>query len=96
MLCFLIFFPSFFSFFFRYDVELVQKIEALVGVKLEVYPSEQETVLMLLERVNDAQRIATMQMKETDAKKKGGKRNGSTRDDHDDAHHQNGRALKRR
>ena len=45
-----------------------------MGVKLEVYPSEQESVLMLLERVNDAQRIATMQMKETDAKKKGGKR----------------------
>ncbi|KAG7672661.1 hypothetical protein KSW81_001622 [Nannochloris sp. 'desiccata'] len=29
----------------QYDVELIQKIEALVGVKLELYPSEQESVL---------------------------------------------------
>ena len=36
---------------------------------------------MMLERVNDAQRIATMQMRETDKNKKG-KRKG---DDGDDA-----------
>ena len=64
---------------------MIQKIEALVGVQLESYPSEQEAVLVLLERVNESQRIATMQMKETDAKKKGGQRKGAV-DDHDDAH----------
>lgn len=43
--------------------------------------SPQEAVLLMLERVNDAQRIATMQMRETDKNKKG-KRKG---DDGDDA-----------
>ena len=42
----------------------------------------QEAVLLMLERVNDAQRIATMQMRETDKNKKGKKRDG---DDGDDA-----------
>ena len=46
----------------RYDVELFQKIEALIGRKMETYPAEQEAVLMLLERVGEAQRIATMQV----------------------------------
>lgn len=67
----------------QYDVELIQRIEGLIGVKLELYPTEQEAVLVLLERVNDAQRISTMQMKESDSKRKGGKRKG-VRDDADD------------
>jgi ATP-dependent RNA helicase DDX47/RRP3 len=45
----------------RYDVELYQKIEQLIGKKLPEYPAEQETVLTLLERVGEAQRMATMQ-----------------------------------
>ncbi len=32
----------------QYDVELFQKIESLTGVKMELFPSEQETVLMLM------------------------------------------------
>ena len=72
----------------QYDVESIQKIESLIGVKLELYPTEQEAVLVLLERVGEAQRIATMQMKESDSKKKGGsgKRKGF-RDDADDSGH---------
>lgn len=45
----------------QYDVELFQKIEALIGLKMEQYGAEQEAVLLLLERVGEAQRIATMQ-----------------------------------
>ena len=45
----------------QYDVELYQKIEALIGLQMEAYPAEQEAVLLLLERVGEAQRIATMQ-----------------------------------
>ena len=72
----------------RYDVEMVQRIEALVGLKLELYPTEQESVLVLAERVNEAQRIATMQMKEADSKRKGGggaggKRKGAADDAED-------------
>lgn len=59
----------------QYDVEMIQKIESLIGLKLELYPSEQESVLLFVERVSEAQRIATMQMKEADSKKKG-KRSG--------------------
>lgn len=57
----------------QYDVELFQKIEALTGHKMEEYPSEQEAVLLLLERVGEAQRISTMQMRESE-KRKGSKR----------------------
>lgn len=84
-----------FCLFRRYDVELVQRIESLVGLKLELYPTEQEAVLLLLERVGEAQRIATMQMKEADSKKKGGKRKGTV-DDQDDADQLTGRAFKKK
>ena len=46
----------------QYDVELFQKIEALTGLKMEEYPTDQEAVLLLLERVGEAQRISTMQV----------------------------------
>lgn len=64
----------------QYDVELFQKIEALTGHKMEEYPAEQEAVLLLLERVGEAQRISTMQMRESD-KRKGSKRKGHMNDD---------------
>jgi ATP-dependent RNA helicase DDX47/RRP3 len=64
----------------RYDVEMFQKIEALVGKKMEQYPAEQEAALLLLERVSEAQRIATMQMKEGE-KGKRGRRKGAGDDD---------------
>uniref|UniRef100_A0A1D2A857 DEAD-box ATP-dependent RNA helicase 10 n=1 Tax=Auxenochlorella protothecoides TaxID=3075 RepID=A0A1D2A857_AUXPR len=67
----------------QYDVELYQKIEALIDMKLEAYPAEQEAVLVLLERVSEAQRIATMQMKETDSRKRG--RKSAVDDDERDA-----------
>ncbi|KAL4442077.1 hypothetical protein ABPG77_011338 [Micractinium sp. CCAP 211/92] len=66
----------------QYDVELYQKIEALIGLRMEQYPAEQEAVLLLLERVGEAQRIATMQMKESDKGKKGKRRGGGDGDDH--------------
>lgn len=66
----------------QYDVEMIQKIEALIGLKLELYPTEQESVLLFVERVSEAQRIATMQMKEADSKKKG-KRKGYVEDGDD-------------
>ncbi|DBA68288.1 hypothetical protein WJX79_007923 [Trebouxia sp. C0005] len=64
----------------QYDVELFQKIEALTGHKMEEYPAEQEAVLLLLERVGEAQRISTMQMRESE-KRKGSKRKGHMDDD---------------
>ena len=47
----------------RYDVELFQRIEQLTDQQMEQYAAEQETVLLLLERVSEAQRFATMQVR---------------------------------
>jgi ATP-dependent RNA helicase DDX47/RRP3 len=44
---------------------------------MEDFKAERDEVLVLLERVSEAQRLATMQMKESDGGgKKGGKRRG--------------------
>ena len=37
----------------RYDVELYQRIEQLIGKKLPAFPAEEEAALVLLERVSD-------------------------------------------
>ena len=55
----------------RYDVELYQRIEHLLGKKLDAYPCEEDTVLIFMERVADAQRIAATEMKEIESKKRG-------------------------
>lgn len=70
----------------QYDVEMFQKIEHLTGVKMEAFPAERDEVLLLLEQVGNAQRIATMQMKEADEGKGGkGKKRGHMGDDDDDS-----------
>jgi ATP-dependent RNA helicase DDX47/RRP3 len=48
----------------QYDVEVYQRLEGLLGKKLPEYPLDEETVLVLLERVNEAQRLATRELKE--------------------------------
>lgn len=58
------------SFVTQYDVENYQRIEKLIGKKLEEYPCEEKMVLVLLERVSEAQRIANQQMKEEGKKEK--------------------------
>lgn len=45
----------------------------------------QEAVMLLQERVNEAQRLATQLMKQTDKNKKGSKRKGGGGDDAEDA-----------
>lgn len=44
----------------RYEVELYQKIEQLIGMKLERFPAVEEEVLVMLERVSEAQRHAAL------------------------------------
>jgi ATP-dependent RNA helicase DDX47/RRP3 len=48
----------------QYDVEVYQRLEALLGRKLPEYETDEETVLVLLERVSEAQRLATRELKE--------------------------------
>ena len=44
----------------RYDVELYQRIEQLIGKQLPLYPTVEEEVMALMERVTEAQRLARM------------------------------------
>merc|ERR1719367_2232291 len=66
------------TFVSQYDVELYQRIEQLLGKKLPLYPSVEEEVMLLGERVAEALRLAKTEMKELDDKKgsKGKKRKG--------------------
>ncbi len=44
----------------QYDVELFQRIEQLIGKKVSLFPTVEEEVLALMERVSEAQRYAKM------------------------------------
>jgi ATP-dependent RNA helicase DDX47/RRP3 len=68
----------------QYDVELYQRIEQLIGKKLPGFPAEQEEVLQLYERVNEAQRISATKIREKDGNKKHKKRRGDDGDDGDE------------
>ena len=48
----------------QYDVEVYQRLEGLLGKKLTEHKLDEETVLILLERVSEAQRLATRELKE--------------------------------
>ncbi|KAG0497581.1 hypothetical protein HPP92_002272 [Vanilla planifolia] len=54
----------------QYEVEWYLQIEQLIGKKLPEFQSEEAEVLLLLERVSDAKRIAQMKMKESAGNKK--------------------------
>nr|CAD7260084.1 unnamed protein product [Timema shepardi] len=67
-----------------YDVELYQRIEHLIGKKLPLYVTQEAEVMILQERVAEAQRIAKTEMKDGSEKKQGhGKRKGGVLDDDD-------------
>ena len=71
----------------QYDVECYQRLEGLLGKKLDAYSgADEETVLVLLERVNEAQRLATRELKEQLAAtgdRRGKKRPSGENDDED-------------
>merc|ERR1711915_645314 len=48
----------------QYDVELYQRIEHLLGKKLPLYPTVEQEVMLLGERVGEAARLAKTEMKE--------------------------------
>lgn len=69
---------------FQYDVELYQRIEHLIGKQLPLYKTEEDEVMVLQERVAEAQRVAKMEMKDLEGGKKG-KRKGDDDDDTEEA-----------
>ena len=48
------------SLYFRYDVELFLRIEQLLGHKIPVYEPNKDSVMVMMERVTEAQRIAKL------------------------------------
>ncbi|KAL3649381.1 DEAD-box ATP-dependent RNA helicase 10 [Castilleja foliolosa] len=54
----------------QYELEWYLQIEKLIGKKLPEYPAQEEEVLLLLERVQEAKRISQMKIKEGGGKKK--------------------------
>ena len=45
-------------YFTRYDVEIYQRLESLIGKTLPLHPTEKDEVMALMERVSEAQRLA--------------------------------------
>ncbi|XP_068761077.1 probable ATP-dependent RNA helicase DDX47 [Montipora capricornis] len=58
------------TFVTQYDVELYQRIEQLIEKKLPLYPTVEDEVLLLMERVSEAQRYAKMEQREMQENKK--------------------------
>ncbi|CAM9699445.1 unnamed protein product, partial [Hapterophycus canaliculatus] len=69
------------AFVTQYDVEVYQRMEALIGQKLPPYTCDEETVLVLQERVGEAQRMAAREMREADFNRKGKQRGGGGGED---------------
>ncbi|XP_053299664.1 probable ATP-dependent RNA helicase DDX47 [Pleuronectes platessa] len=69
------------TFVTQYDVELFQRIETLIGKKLPAFPTQEDEVMMLVERVSEAQRFARLEMKEQGEKRKRPKRGDGDEDD---------------
>jgi len=51
----------------QYDVELIQRIEAVIGKKMELWPVDKEEVSLLRERAEEAARLAAAEMRENAA-----------------------------
>ncbi|EFY88543.1 ribosomal RNA processing protein [Metarhizium acridum] len=69
----------------QYDIEVFQRIEAALGKKLDIYPTEKEEVLAFQHRVEEAQRHARIEMKNLSEKRHGkGKRAKGTSKRHRD------------
>ncbi|GIZ01880.1 probable ATP-dependent RNA helicase DDX47 [Caerostris extrusa] len=69
------------TFVTQYDVELYQKIETLIGKKLPLYPTKTDEVMVLVDRVTEAQLFANKEMKEMEGKDR--KRRHRNADDED-------------
>ena len=68
----------------QYDVEVYQRLEHLLGQRLSEHKLAEEEVLLLLERVNDAQRLATRELKEQISTRDGGRKGRKGRGRHGD------------
>lgn len=58
----------------QYDVELVQRIESVIGKKMELWPTDKEEVALLRERVDEGARLAVNELKEQAGNGTGGRK----------------------
>lgn len=72
------------TFVSQYDVEMYQKIEHLIGKKLPLYETVEQEVMILLERVMEAERLARIEQHELEDKQRKRKRDDSDDDDDDE------------
>lgn len=72
------------TFVSQYDVENYQKIEHQLGKKLDNYPTVEQEVMILLERVNEADRLARIEQREMEDKSNKHKHRGDSDDDDDE------------
>ncbi|KAF9899414.1 ribosomal RNA processing protein [Linnemannia zychae] len=67
------------TFVTQYDVEVYQRIEQALAKKLEEFPTDKDAVMLLQERVAEAQRFAITELKEQHASRGKGGRGGNKR-----------------
>ena len=67
----------------QYDVELIQRIEAVTGKKMDLWPTDKEEIALLRERVEEAGRLAATELREEGATNGHRKRRKGDRDDRD-------------
>jgi len=53
----------------QYDLEVFQNIETHIGQKMELYNTDEESALVFLDRVAEAQRLAMLELKELEKEK---------------------------
>lgn len=70
----------------QYDVELIQRIEKVIGKEMEQWPTDKEEVALLRERVDEAGRLAANELK--DQAKSGGHGKKRRRDEGNDRDNQ--------
>lgn len=83
------------TFVTQYDVEMYQKIEHLIGKKLPLYETVEQEVMVLLERVVEAERLARIEQKEMDEKTFKRKRESDDDDDDEDGDKQDARSMRK-
>ncbi|KAF9274766.1 ribosomal RNA processing protein [Mortierella alpina] len=67
------------TFVTQYDVEVYQRIEQALDKKLDEFPADKDAVMLLQERVAEAQRFAITELKEQHASRGKGGRGGNKR-----------------
>lgn len=69
----------------QYDVEVLQRIESVIGKKMDAFDVNKQALAVLAPRVAEASRAAAMEMKDNAAKGHGGKRGRESYGGRDDA-----------